>query len=138
MLADQHIVMYEDEENVDILAMTYVLDLTQQYREEQYKRELEEKQQSLKESWNKLNEEKNILDALSVDYTSVYYCNLIEDILIPLQAEKKHKIGTAFLFISNKILFRAICYTGICTGFSGKNECGTFKRLFENKGTFCI
>ena len=47
MLAEQHIVMYEDEENGDILGITYVLDLTQQYKEEQYKKELEEKQEKL-------------------------------------------------------------------------------------------
>ena len=44
MLAEQHIVMYRDEGNGDILAITYVLDLTQAVHEEQYKRELEEKQ----------------------------------------------------------------------------------------------
>ena len=44
MLAEQHIVMYTDEENGDVLAITYVLDLTQAAKEEQYKRELEEKQ----------------------------------------------------------------------------------------------
>lgn len=47
MLAEQHIVMYEDEENGDILAITYVLDLTQQSKEEKYKHELEEKQARL-------------------------------------------------------------------------------------------
>ncbi len=47
MLAEQHIVMYEDEENGDILAITYVLDLTQKFKEEKYKCELEEKQAKL-------------------------------------------------------------------------------------------
>lgn len=47
MLAEQHIVMYQDEVTGDILAITYVLDLTQDFREEQYKRELEIKQGKL-------------------------------------------------------------------------------------------
>ena len=33
MLAEQHIVMYADEENGDVLAITYVLDLTQADKE---------------------------------------------------------------------------------------------------------
>ena len=33
MLAEQHIVMYKDEENEDILAVSYVLDLTQKFKE---------------------------------------------------------------------------------------------------------
>ncbi len=50
MLAEQHIVMYEDEGNGDILGITYVLDLTQQYKEEKYKKELEEKQEKLEQA----------------------------------------------------------------------------------------
>lgn len=48
--------------------------------------ELEKRQRSLQESWNSLNEEKNILDALSIDYTSVYYCDLIADTLSVLKS----------------------------------------------------
>ena len=40
MLAEQHIVMYKDEENEDILAVSYVLDLTQKFKEEKYKKNL--------------------------------------------------------------------------------------------------
>ena len=47
MLAEQHIVMYKDEDNGDVLAITYVLDLTQEFKEEKYKHELEEKQERL-------------------------------------------------------------------------------------------
>lgn len=42
MLAEQHIVMYEDEESGDILAVTYILDLTSRFKEEEYKRKLED------------------------------------------------------------------------------------------------
>lgn len=47
MLAEQHIVMYTDEETQEVLAITYVLDLTYEYKKEQYKKELEEKQKIL-------------------------------------------------------------------------------------------
>ncbi len=46
---------------------------------------LAEKQQSLQESVAELQEEKNILDALSIDYTSVYYCDLEQDLMLPLK-----------------------------------------------------
>lgn len=40
MLAEQHIVMYTNEENGDILAITYVLDLTEKYKKAQYTEQL--------------------------------------------------------------------------------------------------
>lgn len=45
-------------------------------------------QRSLQESLNALNQEKSVLDALSVDYTSIYYCDLINDTLIPVKCEE--------------------------------------------------
>ena len=42
-------------------------------------------QDLLKNSLNKLNQENSILDALTMDYTSVYYCDLEADSLIPLK-----------------------------------------------------
>lgn len=50
MLAEQHIVMYEDEETGDVLAITYVLDLTQKHRKDEYKKDLEDKQEKLEEA----------------------------------------------------------------------------------------
>lgn len=46
---------------------------------------LEEKQKSLESSLFELNKEKKILDVLSIDYTSVYYCDLVEDTMIALK-----------------------------------------------------
>lgn len=50
MLAHQHIIMYKDENSGDVLVITYVLDLTQEYKEKQYKKALEEKQKKLEEA----------------------------------------------------------------------------------------
>lgn len=88
MLAEQHIIMYEDEENGDILAVTYVCDLTLEFKKEEYKKKLEEKQKALESNLEELNKEKNILDALSIDYTSVYYCDLMKDTLLTLKQGK--------------------------------------------------
>ena len=74
MLAEQHIIMYEDEENGDILAIAYILDRTSKFKEKEYKKKLEE-------NIAELNREQKILDALVIDYTSVYYCDLLEDSL---------------------------------------------------------
>lgn len=47
MLAQQHIMMYEDEKTGDILAITYLQDMTQKFREEEYEKKLVQKQQKL-------------------------------------------------------------------------------------------
>ena len=51
-------------------------------------KKLEENQLSLQKSLETLNKEKSILDALSVDYTSIYYCDLIKDVLIPIKCDE--------------------------------------------------
>ncbi len=56
---------------------------------------LEENQCSLEQSLLELNKEKNILDALSVDYTSIYYCDLIEDTFIPVKCEEYNNAAAA-------------------------------------------
>ena len=70
MLAEQHIVMYSDDETGDVLAITYILDLTKAYWKEQYYQKEKEKQ---------------LLLALSSDYTSEYICGLETDVLTPLK-----------------------------------------------------
>lgn len=51
-------------------------------------KKLEEKQISLEKSLKALNREKSILDALSVDYTAIYYCDFNNDRFIPLKCEE--------------------------------------------------
>lgn len=50
--------------------------------------QLEEKQISLENSLKELRKEKSILDALSIDYTSTYYCDLEEDRITVLKQGK--------------------------------------------------
>ena len=47
-----------------------------------------EKQQSLEQSQEILRKENRILAALNVDYTSIYYCDLINDTFIPVKCEE--------------------------------------------------
>lgn len=47
--------------------------------------ELNKKQERLKKSFNEISREKNILDALSIDYISVYYCDLKKDTIAVLK-----------------------------------------------------
>ncbi len=49
----------------------------------------------LEESLAALNKEKNILDALSIDYTSIYYCDLINDTFIPVKCENYNNAAVA-------------------------------------------
>ena len=50
--------------------------------------QLEEKQLSLRNSLKELKKEKAILDALSIDYTSTYYCDLEDDKITVLKQGK--------------------------------------------------
>lgn len=48
---------------------------------------LEKEQENLEDSLKELKKEKSILDVLSVDYTSVYSCDLLNDTMIPIKQE---------------------------------------------------
>ena len=54
---------------------------------------LESKQASLEQSLQKLNQEKEILNALSIDCTSVYYCDLDTDVMETLKCEAGTNMG---------------------------------------------
>ncbi len=68
MLAEHHIIMYKDEENGDILGISYIEDLTKQA-----------------ESTRKLGVERQFLDVICRDYTSVHYADLLHDTAEPLK-----------------------------------------------------
>ena len=65
-------------------------------------KKLEKNQISLQESLKALDKEKNILDALSIDYTSIYYCDLINDTFIPMKCEDYNNASTAVKKIAEK------------------------------------
>ena len=49
---------------------------------------LEKEQENLEDSLKELRKEKSILDVLSIDYTSVYICDLLNDTMIPVKQEE--------------------------------------------------
>lgn len=80
MLAEQHMAIYEDEETGDVLAINYVLDRTEQYHLEQYKKELEQKNKELERL---LEREKNYnnkiyRDALTGVFNRRYYEEVVK------------------------------------------------------------
>ena len=52
---------------------------------ERMREELEKRQHSLETSLQELHTEKKILDVLSIDYTSIYYCDLLADTMIAVK-----------------------------------------------------
>lgn len=50
MLAEQHVVMYQDDETGDVLAISYVIDLTKDYKKNQYKEELEKSRKEMEQA----------------------------------------------------------------------------------------
>lgn len=80
MLAEQHMAIYEDEETGDVLAINYVLDRTEQYHLEQYKKELGQKNKELERL---LEREKNYnnkiyRDALTGVFNRRYYEEVVK------------------------------------------------------------
>ena len=65
-------------------------------------KKLEENQLFLQKSLKELNQEKVILDALSIDYTSIYYCDLINDTFIPLKCEEYNNASVAVKELAEK------------------------------------
>lgn len=68
MLAEHHIIMYRDEVSGDICGISYIVDLTKQV-----------------ESSRELGTERQFLDVICRDYTSVYFADLNHDIAEPLK-----------------------------------------------------
>lgn len=78
MLAEQHIVMYEDHKNHDVLAaITYVLDKTQKIKDDQHRNELKTAKEKLEKaiiSANAANVAKtNFLSNMSHDNLNGYF-----------------------------------------------------------------
>lgn len=82
MLAEQHIVMFKDEENQDIIAITYVLDLTQEYEKQQYSKLLEQKNKELKHMLEVERNYSEIMSGLSKVYWQIYSVDLLTDTYI--------------------------------------------------------
>lgn len=55
--------------------------------------QLKRKEERLTESLQEIDFEKHLLNALSIDYTVVYFCDLVEDYVVPVKVGKKIDIG---------------------------------------------
>ena len=79
MLAEQHIIMYEDEETGDVLGFSYVYDLTEQYRKEkEIKKELEKNYKEL---------ENALITAQHANHAKTTFLNnMSHDIRTPMNA----------------------------------------------------
>lgn len=82
MLAEQHILMYDDEETQDVLAITYVLDQTKQAKEQKYNELLEQKNKELEAMLEVERKYTGIMSALSKVYWQIYSVDLQEDTYI--------------------------------------------------------
>lgn len=72
MLAEQHIVMFNDETNGDILAITYVLDQTEEFKKQQYSQLLEQKNNELERMLDIERKYSEIMAGLSKIYWQIY------------------------------------------------------------------
>lgn len=79
MLAEQHILMFPDEETGDILAISYVLDLTDGYNRHKYNQILKEKNKELEQMLEVEQDYNSIMSGLSKIYWQIYSINLLQD-----------------------------------------------------------
>ncbi len=74
--------------------------------------ELEEKQSQLTQSLHELKYEKQLLNALCVDYTSVYYCDLLADTLVSVKQGKYTNANlTEKKLVENALREKKECYS---------------------------
>lgn len=64
-------------------------------------KKLESEHANLENSLKELKKEKNILDVLSIDYTSVYSCDLLNDTMIPVKQEANTNAAITELHIES-------------------------------------
>lgn len=82
MLAEQHIVMFNDETNGDVLAITYVLDQTEEFKKQQYSQLLEQKNNELERMLDIERKYSEIMAGLSKIYWQIYSVDLNTDTYI--------------------------------------------------------
>ena len=76
------------------------------------RKKLEEEHASLEQSLVELQKEKNILDVLSIDYTSIYTCDLLKDRMYPVKLSEntnailvKEQLGCEYHSYSERIRY---------------------------------
>lgn len=82
MLVEQHIVMFEDDDSGDVLAISYVLDKTEEYRKRQYSNELEKINFRLRKMLEAEKSYRDIMFALSKVYWQIYSVDLVKNTYI--------------------------------------------------------
>ena len=95
-------------------------------------KKLEENQLSLQKSLKELNREKAVLDALSIDYTSIYYCDLENDTFIPLKCEEYNNASAAVKKLAEKNVSYSSFLRSYFEGFVIKESAPDF---LEKMGT---
>ena len=76
MIAEQHVILFDDDETGDILGVSYIIDRTETHRKEAYLRELKASNQTLE---TELDNDRRYLDVLSRKYILVYHLQLDTD-----------------------------------------------------------
>lgn len=93
MLAEQHIILFEDEETGDVLGITYIVNLTEKFKEEEYKKKLESSHEELKHALEEANLNNEIISSISKIYWLIYRMDLLKDTYEEISAGREvHKL----------------------------------------------
>ena len=84
MLAEQHMIMYQDETSGDVMAFTYIIDRTEHYLAEKYRANLEKDNRNLNDLLTIEKQYTKVLSALSKIYCQIFSINIPENLHIEL------------------------------------------------------
>ena len=124
MFAEQHIVMFDDEETGDVLAVTYVLDKTEELKKQKYSEKIEQKNNELEKMLDMERKYSGIMSALSKIYWQIFSVDLLTDTYrevydgLQFKIENLYKTGMAQEAFQNSLhRFVAEDYQAVMSAF---------------------
>ena len=116
LLAEQHIILYEDEENGDVLGISFFRNLTEQA-----------------EKTEELRTERLFLEVICKDYTTVHYAELKNDIAEPLKMELSANASQIARIQLRKKIGYTESVTNYCENYVAENGKKDFLRVMQRE-----
>lgn len=114
LLAEQHVILYEDEESGDVLGISFFRNLTEQA-----------------EKTEELRTERQFLEVICKDYTTVHYADLKNDIAEPLKMELSANASQIARIQLRKKIGYTESVTNYCENYVAENGKKDFLRVMQ-------
>ena len=116
LLAEQHVILYEDEENGDVLGISFFRNLTEQAEKSQ-----------------ELRTERQFLEVICKDYTTVHYADLKNDIAEPLKMELSANASQIARIQLRKKIGYTESVTNYCENYVAESGKKDFLRVMQRE-----